>query len=68
MIIDKDFDAEQTQATVHMLLVEKGGYTTVAQNIPEVTGDAESLVKKFRAGKQLISLSGITILISVLLL
>jgi hypothetical protein len=46
MIIDKDFDAEQTQATVHMLLVEKGGYTTVAQNIPEVTGDAESLVKE----------------------
>lgn len=45
LIAGKDFDAEQTQATIHMLLVEKGGYVTLTQNIPEVTGDAEALVK-----------------------
>jgi len=46
MITSKDFDAEQTQATIHMLLVEKGNYTTVTGNIPDVTSDAESLVKE----------------------
>jgi len=46
MISSKEFDAEQTQATIHMLLVEKGGYSTLAVNIPEVTQDAESLVKE----------------------
>lgn len=45
LIAEKDFDAEQTQATIHMLLVEKGGYVTLTQNIPDVTGDADALVK-----------------------
>lgn len=46
MIIDKEFEAEQTLSTINMLLVEKGGYTAISSNIPEVTTDAESLVKE----------------------
>ncbi len=46
LISEKDFDAEQTQATIHMLLVEKGGYCTVTRNIPDLTGDADALVKE----------------------
>jgi len=43
-LAEKDFDAEEVQSAVNMLLVEKWGYSAVSRNISSIALDANGLV------------------------
>lgn len=51
MLIAKDFEAEQTEAVAHMLLVEKWKYSVLTRNLSAITADPDALASEVSSWK-----------------